>query len=123
MRNHLALSLFLLIGAISSGAQQAVPDFSKMVGPRAMCEAAATKLRDSGTDKVVLMLTLGTTGRVESFQTESPKGLKLEAVKEAATAIKKLKFEPATKDGLPVRVKGKAVFDCSQQPGNDSNRP
>jgi hypothetical protein len=111
MRN-LALSLLLAIPIV---AQQAVPDANKLVGPKAMCDAAAIKLREAGTDKVVLIMVVGSNGGVESFETEYPKSLKLEKVKEAATAIKKIKLQPATKDGHAVSVMVRATFDCSQQ--------
>jgi len=64
-----------------------------------MCNAAASKLRESGTNKVVLTIAVDTGGRVGSFRTDSPKGLQLEKIKEAAAAIKALQFEPAKKDG------------------------
>jgi hypothetical protein len=57
-----------------------------------------------------------------AVETEYPKGLNLEKVKVAATAIKKIRFQPATKDGQPVRVKIRAIFDCSQ-PLSDTSKP
>jgi TonB family protein len=87
---------------------------------REMCDAAAPKLRESGTNKVVLMMTIDNRGRVESFKTESPKGLRLEKMKEASTAIKAMQFHPAEKDGSPVAVQARITFDCPSQPPSAS---
>lgn len=78
-----------------------------------MCDAAAPKLHESGTTVVDLSMTLDTQGKVESFTTDTPKGLRLEKVKEASAAIKAIRFEPARKDGRPVRVVIKVKLDCS----------
>ncbi len=78
-----------------------------------MCDAAAPKLHESGTTEVVLIMTLDTQGKVESFSTDSPKGLRLEEMKEASAAIKAIQFEPARKDDRPVRSMVRVKFDCS----------
>ena len=78
-----------------------------------MCDAAASKLRETGTDRVVLTMTLDQKGHVESFKTESPRGLRLEKMKEAANAIKSLEFRPGTNDGSPVAVQIRAEFHCA----------
>jgi TonB family protein len=77
-----------------------------------MCDAAAPKLQESGTTEVVLTMTLDTRGKVESFKTESPKGLRLENMNEAFAAIKAIQFEPAKKNGQPVRYMVRVKFDC-----------
>ena len=77
-----------------------------------MCEAAASKLRASGTNHVVLTMTIDTHGSVVSFRTKAPKGLRLEKVKKAAAEIKAMQFDPATKDGRPVTVMIRAAFEC-----------
>jgi hypothetical protein len=59
-------------------------------------------------------MVVSSSGKVESFETEYPKGLRLEKVKEATTAIKRIKLQPTTKDGHAVSVMVRAVFDCSQ---------
>ena len=59
---------------------------------------------------------LDDSGRVQSFKTESPKGLRLEKIKEAASAIKSLQFKPAIKDGSPVAVQIGVEFDCADSP-------
>jgi hypothetical protein len=87
-----------------------------------MCDAAAPKLRESGTNKVVLIMTVGTGGRVQSFTTESPKGLRLEKMKDPAAAIKALQFEPAKKDGRPVAVMIRVEFDCSETSTDGSKK-
>lgn len=81
--------------------------------PHGMCGAAASRLHESGANTVVLTMVVGTSGRVQSFTTESPKGLRLEKMKEPAAAIKAIHFRPAKKDGRPVRVTIRVLFDCS----------
>jgi hypothetical protein len=81
--------------------------------PQAMCDAAAPKLRKAGTNEVVLMMTLDGTGQVTSFKTESPKGLRLEKMNEAATAIKTIHFKP--KKNGPVVVQVEIAFDCADR--------
>lgn len=86
---------------------------SKPGPPPNLCDAAAAKLREASTQRVVLMLTLDAKGRVESFKTEYPKGLRLEKMNEAAAEIKKLRFAPAKQYGSPDVVKVRVEFDCS----------
>jgi len=52
-------------------------------------------------------------GKVQSFTTDSPKGLRLEKMKEPAAAIKAIHFKPARKDGRPTMVMIRIEFDCS----------
>jgi TonB family protein len=104
----LVLTACVAVTAAQTGQQ----DSDKEKATRQMCEAAAPKLRESGTNKVVLMMTVDSKGRVESFKTESPKGLRLEKIKEASTAIKAMQFHPAEKDGSPVAVQARITFDC-----------
>jgi hypothetical protein len=54
-------------------------------------------------------------GHIESFRTESPKGIRLEKMKGVAIAVKKVHFEPAKKDGAPEPVKIRIEFDCSKK--------
>jgi hypothetical protein len=82
-------------------------------GSQAMCEAAAQNLHDAQTNIIELAMTLDARGRVQSFTTVSPKGLRLEKMKKAADEIKAMQFEPATKDGHPVAVMIRATFKCS----------
>ena len=42
--------------------------------PQAVCDAATLRLRESGTSKIVLVMTIDGKGRVESFKTDSPEG-------------------------------------------------
>ncbi|HEY1263091.1 MAG TPA: hypothetical protein VGF06_06185, partial [Terriglobales bacterium] len=77
-----------------------------------MCEAAAQKMRDAGTDQVILMITISAQGHVLSFKTETPKGLRLEKMKKPAHEIEAMRFDPATKDGKPVMVMIRAAFQC-----------
>jgi outer membrane biosynthesis protein TonB len=116
-RSRFFVSLILLLGATLNATGQSNrspaqrPD--KMPGPAAMCDAARPKLRNSGTGEVALILAVNTSGKVESFRTESPKGLRLERSKDVTAVIKALTFEPAKKDGQPVRVMVRVAFDCS----------
>jgi hypothetical protein len=116
-------TLWLLLAACANvtGAQTGKQESEADKATRAMCDAAAPKLRESGTNKVVLTMTLDDTGRVESFKTESPKGLRLEKMKDVAAAIKAMPFRPATKkDGSPVAVQARIAFDCPTQPSSGS---
>lgn len=120
----LILQLVLMVCAIATMAQQSgQPDSKKETPPRGMCDAAASQLRNSGTNEVVLMMTVDTRGRVQSFKTESPKGLRLEKMKETATAIKAMQFDPAKKDGHPVTVMISIRFDCSQPATDAPKKP
>jgi TonB family protein len=112
--------LLLTACAAVTGAQTGQRDSETGRAKRKMCDAAAPKLRESGTNIVVLMMTLDSRGRVESFKTESPRGLRLEKIKEVAATIKTMQFEPAKKDGSPVAVQIRIAFDCAAQPTGDS---
>ena len=103
-----------LILAGLSLAQSAPPDAQNLNVTRIMCDAAAAKLRDAGTSKIVLTMTVDRKGQVEQFRTESPKGLRLEKMKEASTAIKGIRFTPASKDGSPVAVQVSVEYDCAK---------
>jgi len=97
---------------------------SKTEPPPNLCDAAAAKLREANTHRVVLMLRLDNKGRVQSFKTESPKGLRLEKMKEAATEIRKIRFAPAKQYGSPDVVKVRVEFDCSTgHPTSVTNSP
>ncbi len=111
--------LLLLVCPMAASAQQSGQlDSKRATPPPAMCAAAAPKLRESGTSEVVLTMTVDPRGRVKYFSTNSPKGLRLEKMKEAADAINGLHFEPAKKDGRAVEVMIRVKFDCSApQPG------
>jgi hypothetical protein len=61
------------------------------------------------------MMTLDKRGRVESFKTESPKGLRLEKAKDVTVAIREIQFKPAEKDGTAVAVQIKIAFDCADE--------
>lgn len=107
-------SLILAIGAtVTLSAQSSPSDFDPKHPPDAVCGAAALKLQEAGTSKVVLAMALDASGRVQAFKTESPKGLRLEKIKEAASAIKSMQFKPAIKDGSPVAVQIGVEFDCA----------
>jgi len=114
-----ALCLWILVCAPVIIAQNEQQDSDTKMAVQAMCDAAAPKLRQSGTNEVVLMMTVDDKGRVRSFKTESPKGVQLEKMKDTAAAIKKIKFEPAKKDG-PVPVQIEIAFKCTAQQTIDS---
>lgn len=81
---------------------------------RLACKAAVPTLREVGTSKFVLMMTVDNTGRVLSFKTDSPNGLQLEKVKDVRDAVRQMRFEPAKKDGRPVAVRIKMPVDCAE---------
>jgi hypothetical protein len=95
--NNVFPSLLLMAMALVSVAQNGQHDSQKDQTKQLMCDAAAKQLRESATNNVVLRMTVDGRGRVESFTTESPKGLRLEKMKEVAAAIKAIRFEPAKK--------------------------
>lgn len=115
--NKVAPLLLAVAATISVSAQSGPLDFDPKHPPESVCRAAARNLQEARTSKLVLEVTLDATGRVQSFKTESPKGLRLEKMKEAATTIKSLQFKPAyKKDGSPVAVQIAAEFDCADSP-------
>src|SRR5271169_4987454 len=104
---------FLLTACVALATAQAVQRDSTAEKPTgAMCDAAAPKLHEAGTNKIVLMMTVDAKGRVKSFKTESPKGLRLEKMKEAAASVRKIQFAPAKKGGSPFPVEVLIEFDC-----------
>ena len=65
-------SLILAVGAtVTLSAQSSPSDFDSKHPPDALCGAAALKLQEAGTSKVVLAMALDASGRVQSFKTES----------------------------------------------------
>ena len=106
--------MWLLLAACATlaPAQSGTPHSGAM---QSVCNAAAPRLREFGTSKFVLMMTLDNKGRVESFTSGSPKGLRLEKVKDAAAAIRKMQFKPAENSGTPVAVQIKMAFDCADE--------
>ncbi|MGC2198090.1 MAG: hypothetical protein WA628_25695 [Terriglobales bacterium] len=115
------MKIAILCLLVASGIEIASPQTGQTestgrTATRAMCDAAAPKLQEAGTTKFVLMLTLSDKDQIQSFKTESPKGLRLEKMKEVSAQIKKVHFEPAKKDGSPVAVKVRIEFDCSTEP-------
>lgn len=117
----ISLWLLLTAGVAVTAAQTGQQDSETEKAIRAMCDATAPKLREFGANKVVLMVTVDSRGRVESFKTESHKGLRLEKMKEVATAIRAMPFHPAEKDGSPAAVQARIAFDCPAQPPSASN--
>ena len=121
MRRAILPVLFSICSMSGIAQQGGKPDVTNKVGPQAMCDAAAPKLREARTNQVVLTMTVDTQGKVQSFRTDAPKGLRLEKIKKAAAEIKTMRFEPAKKDGQPVMVMIRAVFECSV-PATDASR-
>jgi hypothetical protein len=114
-------AILLSVAAASAAGQTAPPQpsrppssgFSNGASVKIMCDAAQSRLREAGTNQVVLIAVADSGGSVESFKTESPNGFKLEKMKEAADAIKQMRFQPAKKDGHPVWVIIRLSFDCA----------
>jgi len=117
-----SLFVFLLVCSVATTAQDSGQTESGKA-PQAMCNAAAPKLHESGSNEVILIVIVNTQGRVTSFRTLSPEGLRLEKIKEAAVAIKAMRFQPAKKDGRPADVMIKAVFDCSESATDAPKQP
>jgi hypothetical protein len=114
MKNVALLLLLFVCSRATHAEHSEKSDVKKVMPPQPMCNAAAPKLREWGTNEVVLTMTVDIRGKVESFTTDSPKGLRLEKIKEAATAIKALQLHPALKDGRAIRVMVRVKFDCSK---------
>src|SRR5215468_4821168 len=96
------VSLMLLasiLAAICSCPAAETPDVNNKTGLPVSCEAAAPKLRDAKSDTFVLSLEVDDQGKVHSFKTKSPEGVRLEEIGAAADEIKALRFVPAKKDG------------------------
>ena len=93
--------------------QDQQPSSHRGTPPQGVCEAASSKLHEARTDKVALTMVVDASGKVQSFTTNSPKGLRLEKMKEPAAAIKGMHFDPAKKDGRPTMVAIRIEFDCS----------
>lgn len=118
--NKAVLLLFLISSFTAAAAQTKQKPDEMQIATQAMCEAAAPKVKEAGTNQIVLMMTLNRSGQVQSFRTESPKGLNLEKNKEVAAKVKAIPFSPAKKDGSPVAVQVRIQFDCGRQPGSTS---
>jgi hypothetical protein len=56
-------------------------------GPPAMCDAAIPRLREARTNQIVLTMAVDARGKVQSFTTDAPKGLRLEKNKKAVAEI------------------------------------
>lgn len=113
MKNIVLFLVLLTCSTAAVGEENRKLD-SKRPGTDAMCAAAAPRLRQLETDEVVLIMIVDERGKVQSFKTESPKGLRLEKMKEAKAEIKALQFEPARLHGQAVMVQMRVTFDCSE---------
>jgi hypothetical protein len=92
--------------------EPALPDAIQMAGPRAVCDAAAGKLREAHADKVGVVITVSPSGTVETLETVFPQGLELERAKEAADAIRTIRFQPVL--GGPLVRWSTVMFNCSR---------
>ena len=109
-----ALALIMLCVCAVIVAQEPPDQPSRQKAPPAVCDAAMASLRQHDAKEVVLVLTLDDKGRVDSFQTESPEGLNLEKSGKAKAEIKKMRFQPALKDGRPAWAQILISLDCSE---------
>jgi TonB family protein len=116
---NVSLALLLMGVAFVSAAQDGQHISEKDQAKQLICDAAAKQLPESAAQGVALRMTVDDRGRVETFTTESPKGLRLEKMKEVAAAVKAMHFKPATKDGSPVRVQIRIEFDCTSEPSKN----
>ena len=92
MKNVTLPSLLLVCSMVAAAQQSGQQDSKKGIAPPAVCDAATPKLRETGTNEIVLTMVVDIRGRVESFKTESPKGLRLEKMKDAWLSIANLLF-------------------------------
>ena len=123
MKNVTLPSLLLVCSMVAAAQQSGQQDSKKGIAPPAVCDAATPKLRETGTNEIVLTMVVDIRGRVESFKTESPKGLRLEKMKDAAAAVKAMQFKPVKKDGRPVTAIVRFEFDCSGPVTDASKKP
>lgn len=98
--------ILLLVCSVATTAQEhGQTEFRKTA--RMMCVAAGPKLRESGSNEIVLIMVVDAEGRVASFHSLSPEGL--ETIKKAAVAMESVRFEPRKKDVL-----AEAIFGCDE---------
>ncbi|MCU1296111.1 MAG: hypothetical protein JWO91_389 [Acidobacteriaceae bacterium] len=107
MKDAVISCLMLLYSFCAASAQQSSTlSSSGSVNQNAICGVAEPQLRESAKHEIIVSLWVDNTGKVLSFKTNSPKGLKLEKVKESADAIKAMHFESRkTSDESPIQVK------------------
>ena len=116
---YLLLATYAVVAFAQTGQQD-----SKAEPTPNLCDAAAPKLREANTQRVVLMLTFDSKGRLKSFKTESPKGLQLEKTGDVATEIQKRASALAKQYGVSHPVRVQVDFDCSTgHPTSVSNGP
>jgi TonB family protein len=106
------LCVLAFAACATTSPQNGVPDFDPKHPPETVCTAAEPKLREAGTSKLVLRMKLDDSGRVLSFKTESPKGLRLEKMEAATNAIRALRFRPSEESGSPLEVQVREEIDC-----------
>jgi len=92
--------------------ESSLPAAIQMVGPKAMCDAAAEKLRELHVNKVVLSIAVSPDGEMGTFNTLFPDGLDLEKTEAVAEAMKKIRIEPAKDNGRPDQEMKMVVFTC-----------
>src|SRR5437762_13345366 len=109
---RIAVWFLVVLSATSSLGQSGSSDVELKDPSKAVCDVVGSKLREAGTDKIVLFITLDKKGLVRSFKVVSPKDF--EKNKEAANTIKSLKFNPVVKDSSPVPPQITAQFDCGE---------
>jgi hypothetical protein len=118
---NVCLWLFLLVCPIAATPQPSrLPDPKQGMTPQAWCAALGPRLRNPGANEIFLTVKVDKSGKVRSFQTVSPKGLRLEKMKESSAAIKAMRF-PARKAGHSGIVR--VLFDCSEPATEASTQP
>lgn len=109
--------LFLLAIAASAISQTvAVPTANaSSTDPNAaiICPKARQALEASHQKRVVVQLIVNADGSVNWFKVLSPKGLHLERDPEVREGFENSHFDPAHKDGQPVRILINMGFNCS----------
>jgi TonB family protein len=88
-----------------------------------ICPKARQALEASHQKRVVVQMIVNADGSVNWFKVLSPKGLHLERDPEVREGFENSHFDPAQKDGRPVRVLINMGFNCSfDQPAASSEQ-
>jgi hypothetical protein len=88
-----------------------------------LCPKAWSALGSKRPVQIVAEMIIDSSGSVGSFKINSPKGLHLDKDPEVKHAFKRMHFNPATKDGEPVRAIINMTFDCSPESTTPSTQP
>ena len=120
--------LFLLVMIAASAATQVVVIPTANVPPGdpnagIVCPKARQVLESTHQKQVIVQMIVNADGSVNWFKILSPMGLHLEKDPEVREGFKNSHFNPARKDGQPVRVLINMGFNCSfEQPASSAEQ-